>query len=446
MIDMNQEVHETERGFILPTSLVMLVLLTMLSIATYYGTIISQQTSATAQDSTQAFYYAETGLSYVAWAMKNDAELDGYDPVVLGDPYGRRIDYAGNLMNPYASGDRREWAANRGNPSNLQSIQAVFSGYSAPFTDVYGQLGYFDNRDIYSRPVALLQNATGVSDIYTLGEKGDPSFRDLYTQLGGYIRLDIDTYGQITSSFSPYVQSATVQHAAAAHICKGSKNDKNPTIDGFPTIIGDVPCNGAIVWLTAGDPYTDKVLYPIDPYVAAPLFDAYGNHPLVSNSTSIVTQACVDQMLNCNSKQPFPMLESCSATSCSTLASSASSGITGTWWGTGNSIDVYSNGVNKTLGGSADPTVFPAYYQALPCDLSTYFPASGTNLACEQPVDLKGIKINGKTFLGKLKGGVRGKWLNNKDTDSTNNYNLVIYAIGYSGGKARKMIRMMIQL
>jgi len=68
----------SEQGFILATSLVMLVLLTMLSIATYYGTIISQQTSASAQESTQSFYYAETGLNYVAWALKNDAEFDGY--------------------------------------------------------------------------------------------------------------------------------------------------------------------------------------------------------------------------------------------------------------------------------------------------------------------------------------------------------------------------------
>jgi len=439
MIAIKQTTLDTERGFILPTSLVMLVLLTMLSIATYYGTIISQQTSATAQESTQAFYYAETGLSYVAWAIKNDAELDGYEPLIdpvispavyvagtLVEPAGRRMDHLGNvLLQPYVVGDRREWEANRGNPSNLQFIEAIFSGDPTPSVDVYGQgqLGYFDNRDIYSRPVALMKNAAGLSQIYSYGIVQEPLFRDLYAQLGGYIRLDIDTYGQITSSFSPYVQSATVQHAAAAHICKGSKNDKNPTINGFPTIIGDIPCNGAIVWLTAGDPYTDKVLYPIDPYVAAPLLDIYSRN-FVLSPTSTATlpknQTCIKSMKVCGGAQMFPALERI----CSGIILSGCGSLSML----NTPIDVYSSLGQKTM---KDP--FPTYYQGLPCDLTQY--AQDLNhVACEQPVDVKG------KLAGVFPSGLGGTWL------KSSQYGMVLYAIGYSGGKARKMIRMMIQL
>jgi len=433
MIAIEQTTHDTERGFILPTSLVMLVLLTMLSIATYYGTIISQQTSATAQESTQAFYYAETGLSYVAWAIKNDAELDGYDPVlpfqiqepaglplpIPKDSYGnmaRRIDSSGQIiLQSFVAGDRSEWEANRGNPSNLQSIQAVFSGDVAPFIDVYGQLGYFDNRDLYSRPVALRKDAAGLSQIYSFGIAQEPSFRDVYTQLGGYIRLDIDAYGMITPSFSPYVNGAAVQHGNNAHVCVAGQT------------IGDVPCDGAIVWLTAGDTYTDYVLYPIDPYVAAPLLDVYGRNFLTSPPTTppvpfTITPACFNDVKNCASNtQVIPALQSvCSGN----LGNCISYGLPPF----GAAIDVYSNGNQKTLLNTTD--YLPVYYQSLPCDFYTYnknLPAGTFHAACEQPVDA----------LGKLSEGA-GSWR----TDAE--YGMVLYAIGYSNGKARKMIRMLL--
>jgi len=418
MIDINQKVHDRERGFVLPTSLVMLVLLTTLSIATYYGTIISQQTSATAQDSTQAFYYAETGLNYVAWAMKNDAELDGYEPLldpiiaptgIGGALAGRRIDHLGNvILQPYVVGDRREWAANRGNPSNFQSIQAVFSGDSASFINVYGQLGYFDNRDLYSRPVSLHKNAVGLSQIYSFGVAQAPSFRDLYAQLGGYIRLDIDAYGQIKPMFSD-------PRVAAQHAGPNPKdvNIASRTCDET----GDVPCNGAIVWLTAGDSYTDYVLYPIDPYVAAPLLDVYGRNfstlPLTTPPVPFtISNACFGDIKNCASNtQVTPALQSICFGNLGNCISYSSPAF--------GSIDVYSNGVQKQV---LDP--FPVYYQGLPCDFYTY---TKTDVACEQPVDA----------AGKLSNGV-GHW----KTDAE--YGLVLYAVGYSNGKARKMIRMLL--
>jgi len=322
--------------------------LTMLSIATYYGTVISQQTSASAQESTQSFYYAETGLNYVAWALKNDAELDGYDPTARQDRYGAVT------LNAFAVGDRREWEANKGNPSNQQKIQRIFQGDTAPFVDAYGQLGYFDNRNLYSRPVGLLGSLAAGSDTYAFGVLGSPVFHDIYTQLSGYIRLDIDGYGQITPSFSPYAQ-----HGNNTHVCNGQT-------------VGDVPCNGAIVWLAAGDPYTDRVLYPIDPYVAAPLLDKYGS-AFVLNAPQLPLGSVIRAL--------------------------------------STPVDVYSNGVVKTM---ADP--FPsAFYQNLPCNLAA-FPLD-TYTACDQST---------------------GNWLVGEK------YGLVVYAIGYSGGKARKMIRMVI--
>jgi len=384
-----------EQGFILATSLVMLVLLTMLSIATYYGTIISQQTSASAQESTQAFYYAETGLNYVAWALKNDAEFDGYSYVAASpiyEPYSRQDRYGNVTLNAFVVGDRREWEANKGNPSNQQAIEAVFQGLGAPYDRYTGQLGYFDNRDLYSRPVGLIGAAGAGSQVVSFGQVRSPIFNDIYTQLSGYIRLEIALDGSITPFFSAYNPGLAVQH------------------------VGDVPTNGAIVWLTAGDPYTDRMLYPIDPYVAAPLTDVYDAVlPLnVAQPNPIISNACMVNIQACNAANPFPVAQACQAASLGNCASVSAPALT--------SVDVYSGFAQPTM---ADP--YPAYYQGLPCDMST-FSLDSSHLACAQPMDVTGHPT----------GGVNGLWL-----DGTK-YGLVVYAIGYSGGKARKMIRMVL--
>lgn len=372
---MNKRILKTsEQGFILATSLVMLVLLTMLSIATYYGTVISQQTSASAQESTQSFYYAETGLNYVAWALRNDAEFDAYSYVPTSpiyEPIARQDRYGAVTLNAFAVGDRREWEASKGHPSSLQAITPFFqSGQKAA---VYGQLSYFDNRDLSARPVILLGSSAG-SDTYAFGTAASPVFHDIYTQISGYIRLDIDAYGQITPSFSPYAQ-----HANNSHLCNGQT-------------VGDIPCNGAIVWLTAGDPYTDRVLYPIDPSVAAPLRDAYASNFSFTGGQGLpISTACVSNSASCNTLLP-----------------------------SSPNYDVYSNGLPEQM-----PNTFKPYYQQLPCDLSLF---NSTHITCEQPID---------PATGKPTGGT-GRWLKG------NEYGLVVYAIGYSGGKARKMIRMVL--
>jgi len=403
----------SEQGFILATSLVMLVLLTMLSIATYYGTIISQQTSASAQESTQSFYYAETGLNYVAWALKNDAEFDGYSYpgrslVPSYEPYSRQDRYGTVTLNAFVVGDRREWEANKGNPSNQQSIELVFNGLSAPYDSYTGQLGYFDNRDIYSRPVSLLGAVGTVSDIYSFGQPISPLFHDIYAQLSGYIRLDIDAYGQITPSFSPYGQ-----HGNNTHLCNGQ-------------LVADVPCNGAIVWLTAGDPYTDHVLYPIDPYVAAPLTDVYGN-PLAfsagfsqpNSPNPIISNGCMTNIITCKPANPFPVAEDCSASigSCASLSPYTYP------YDPYSTQDIYSGAIQTKVKDLPSPA---AYYKGLPCRISDF------NLdvysACTLPMDAAGHPTGGT-----------GIWLG-----GASKYGLVVYAIGYSGGKARKMIRMVI--
>jgi len=359
----------SEQGFILATSLVMLVLLTMLSIATYYGTIISQQTSASAQESTQSFYYAETGLNYVAWALKNDAEFDAYpyntatkEPILRKDPYGNVI------LNSIVVGDRREWEANKGNPSNHQMIHTTFTT-GAP-KDIYGQLGYFDNRSLNQRPVGLIQiTAGGVTNVYTTAfgvyydsvkkSRVSPVFHDIYAQLSGYIRLDIKLDGTITPSFSPYGKHEKMSNGK---------------------LMADVPDKGAIVWLTAGDPYSDFQLSPVDTF-AAPMLDKYSS-PLASTS------------LHINGSTAW-----------------ASNPLNPDVWG--RTVNV-----NQTL----TPT---SYYMALACDVYTY---TNANIACEQAMDV----ATGKPIVGI------GQWLTKKQ------YGLVVYAIGYSGGKARKMIRMVI--
>jgi len=67
-----------ETGFVLPTSLILLALLTMLALTVYIGSLSSQKMSAAAQKTTQGYYYAETAANYMQWILKSDAEMDSY--------------------------------------------------------------------------------------------------------------------------------------------------------------------------------------------------------------------------------------------------------------------------------------------------------------------------------------------------------------------------------
>ena len=72
-----------ERGFVLVTSLVILMILTVMLIGLYYRGKVNQDTGLAEQDSTQAFYLAEAGLNYVTWALYMDPDTGSNNSVSL---------------------------------------------------------------------------------------------------------------------------------------------------------------------------------------------------------------------------------------------------------------------------------------------------------------------------------------------------------------------------
>jgi len=75
-----------ETGFVLVTTLVILVILTLMMTGLFYRARANQETSVSDRDFTQGFYLAEAGLNYVTWALysdpdhswqNNDVSLDG---------------------------------------------------------------------------------------------------------------------------------------------------------------------------------------------------------------------------------------------------------------------------------------------------------------------------------------------------------------------------------
>jgi len=246
--------RKNESGFVLATTLVMLLLMTMLTAAVYVGVNTSQQSSDAAESSTEAFYYAETAANYMGWAILNDAEFDGYDPDVRGtaaDPYTYIID-------PVATGDYSEWRANRGNPSSDQSVATSLGVDVANGSGVtaLGQVMYYDNAPLNDRAIALKANV-----LWTNGAEGSPELFGIHTRLPRYIRLDVDAAGNITSSIPAF--SAIAPH--------------HGDVEGV-----DYPTNGALVWVTGGNRTDDFEIDPIDDYyeplfdVIAGIFDPYG--------------------------------------------------------------------------------------------------------------------------------------------------------------------------
>lgn len=80
------EERVSEKGFVLVTALVILAILTIMMTGLYYRAHANQKTSVSDEHSTQAFYLAEAGLNYIAWALyhdpndswaNNDLSLDG---------------------------------------------------------------------------------------------------------------------------------------------------------------------------------------------------------------------------------------------------------------------------------------------------------------------------------------------------------------------------------
>jgi hypothetical protein len=267
-----------ERGFVLVTSLIMLSLLTLFSVAMYFAGRSAIQTSGSAQQSTEAYYYAETAIQYVAWALRNDAEFDSYEytgtslfpepnyPVTPNSSWGDYSELTSYLWNP--------------GPTGVAGASAVDT-LSTTYTT--GQVLYFDNSPLGNRYICLQDAATFSNCIdVTLAPSArfEPVMYHISTNLPRYIKLEISAAGVVTPSIP------ALPHA-------------NPPVVGV-----DVPDNGAVVWITAASNSNvnhDQEIFPLDPASAysgtAPSACAGGTLPScpcdVANTAGYATaQAC----------------------------------------------------------------------------------------------------------------------------------------------------------
>jgi len=251
----------TERGFVLVTALIMLSLLTLMSLAMFYANRSATQTSATGQSTTEAYYYAETAVHYIAWALANDAELDNftYSGTYQAAPFGEP-----NVPTTApAVGDFTELRTYLWDPGPIgQAGSSAVDTNPSDWTS--GQLMYFDNSPLRTdasnyRPICFYAQpdpGTGVALTYpncidVLLDADDsrriaaqPSMGNISTTLPRYIKLKIASTGVVTPSIP-------------------SLPHQNP-----PVVGEDIPLNGAIVWLTAvdaTDPDKDIEIFPLDP-------------------------------------------------------------------------------------------------------------------------------------------------------------------------------------
>jgi len=233
-----------EAGFILPTSLMLLTLLTMLATTMYYISRSSMLTSAASNTSTTAIYYAETGANYMSWALSNDAELDSYN------------NYAGSYLAPvFAEAFMPANAATAVSVGDLSELDA-YRWYPGPTAisdtgaGALGQIRYLDNSPMGGRAVCLESAATFSNCIdvsLSPASRVSPRMHKISASLPRYIKLDIASNGTITPSIPALPHHAT------------------------PVVGQDIPQNGAIVWLTAVvfDPllkfYRDVEIFPLNP-------------------------------------------------------------------------------------------------------------------------------------------------------------------------------------
>jgi len=264
-------IKRSESGFVLATTLVMLLLMTMLTAAVYVGVNTSQQSSDAAESSTEAFYYAETAANYMGWAILNDVEFDSYtypdavkstgefkfsEPDIRGtDPaLDPLVDPYAYLPVPLAKGDFSEWRANRGNPSGDQWLGIDIVNQLNPtglIRKYFGQVMYYDNAALVDRAIKL-----------QAGSMAEPELFEIHTKLPRYIVLDVDPAGNITPSLPIYSAAAPPHHG---------------NVEGT-----DYPTNGALVWVTGGNRTDDFEIDPIDDYyeplfnLVTGMFDPYG--------------------------------------------------------------------------------------------------------------------------------------------------------------------------
>ncbi|GAV21252.1 hypothetical protein MMIC_P2234 [Mariprofundus micogutta] len=231
--------QSAESGFVLVTALIMLSLLTLMSLGMYFTSSTATKTSGSAQSSTEAYYYAETAINYMTWALANDAEFDNftYSGTYIASPFGEP-NYP-TTPNPSTIGDREELGSYMWDPG-----PTVISDSGA---GILGQIMYFDNSPMGSRSVCF-EDATIFSNCIDVSvdpaTRAAPTMYNISVNLPRYIKLDIAASGAIT----PTIPQLPHQN---------------------PPVVGqDVPQNGAVVWITAGDSNNvdrDIELFPLDP-------------------------------------------------------------------------------------------------------------------------------------------------------------------------------------
>ncbi len=209
--------RDTERGFVLVASMVIMGLLLVLSIGLWYRSAANQRASESGQSATRAYYYAESAINYLTLALQNDAELDGELPA--NDPAGIAKNYG-------------DWTA-------ITPLINSFLPGPTTWGGTDGQIAYFDNRPTSSRN-GFVFDATNPSAL-------NPVFANLISskQMPQHLVFNIDSSGHITLGTPAYTTSAPSS-----------------------------TFNGALVWLTGVDASNNDVQLDPDPAACTPVADA----------------------------------------------------------------------------------------------------------------------------------------------------------------------------
>jgi len=251
--------HSSEAGFVLITSLIMLSLLTIMALGMFFSSKSATQVSGAAQASTEAYYYAETAINYISWAIHNDAELDSfrYDGVnpLFAEAF-KADNTAANTVGDFSELMGFAGATQVGYPSDPGPTEAD-DGTTAGTS---GQVMYFDNSPINNGAGIQRKICFGDASVFpncidltvAPAARVQPVMNKISVGLPRYIKLEISSDGVVSASIPPVPHPAT------------------------PVVGTDVPDNGAIVWITgaaedlragtvAGNADRDIEIYPTDP-------------------------------------------------------------------------------------------------------------------------------------------------------------------------------------
>ncbi len=214
-----------QSGFVLITSLVVMGLLSLMSIGLYASNKMNQDASRTDVQATQAYYYAETALNYVFWALENDGELDGEDPNNPPPPNPLGINYA----------DLGDWTELTGN---------AFIPGPTTVTGVDGQVRYFDNRPI--TPAHYADPSTFPSSfLFIPGTPPEPDFSNLV--MPQHLVIEIDSTGSVSLGTPHLSDTATPLNGAAVWLRAVDRDSTNTIADG---------ADMAIVWDAGASQYS----------------------------------------------------------------------------------------------------------------------------------------------------------------------------------------------